>query len=384
MFSLNKKIFLLVTCLATIGTQSYAEETKKQPEAAATTAPQPAVDVYKVLAAKEEALVLQYPGKTISSQNVVIKARANGILLKKNFKEGDFVKEGDVLYKIEPDSYEAAFNLAKANVASLDVQLQKAQKDWERIKALYDNGASSEQEKDTAYWANEGAKANLASAKAALQTASINLDRTTVKATMSGMTGLKQIDVGALVSDGTPLVEITQISPLNVEFSIPDIDVMKQKYNIQNGKWSYPNEGKLKATLLVGTTSYQEVGVVDFFDSALNVKTGSLKARATFKNENKELLPNQFVKVNLIGLSRTNVIKIPQKAVLQNPLGTVVFVVQEGKAVVRPVKLGEASENDYVIESGLNANDIVIVNNFFRIKNGAPVKIDKIINDGVQ
>jgi len=269
---------------------------KKNPKAAATTAPLPAVDVYKVSEAKEEALVLQYPGKTISSQNVVIKARANGILLKKFFNEGDFVKEGDILYKIEPDSYEAAFNLAKANVASLDVQLQKTQKDWERIKALYDSGASSEQEKDTAYWAYEGAKANLASAKASLQTASINLDRTTIKATMSGMTGLKQVDVGALVSDGTPLVEITQISPLNVEFSIPDIDIMKQKYNIKNGKWSHPSEGKLKATLLVGNTPYKEVGVVDFFDSALNAKTGSLKARATSKIPTKTFCQTNLLK----------------------------------------------------------------------------------------
>jgi len=85
-----------------------------------------------------------------------------------------------------------------------------------------------------------------------------------------------------------------------------------------------------------------------------------------------------------MGLTRNNVIKIPQKAVLQNPLGTVVFVVQEGKAVVRPVKVGEASENDYVIESGLKANEEVILNNFFRIKNGAPVKIDKVVNDGAK
>ena len=381
MFLLNKKIFLFVTCLA-LGAQSYAaEEAKKQPSPATTNAPAPAVDVYKIASAKEEALSLQYPGKTISSQSVTIKARANGILMKKFFNEGDFVKEGDVLYKIEPDTYEAALNLAKANVNALDVQLQKATKDWERIKALYESGASSEQEKDSAYWTYEGAIASLASAKASLQTATINLDRTTIKATMSGMTGLKQVDVGALVSDGTALVDITQITPLHVEFSIPDIDVMKQKYNIKNGKWSNPTEGKLKASLQVGDAKFKEIGVVDFMDSSLNAKTGSLKARATFKNEGKELLPNQFVKVNLVGLTRTNVIKVPQKAVLQNPLGTVVFVVEDGKAVVKPVKVGEASENDYVIENGLKEGDVVVVNNFFRIKAGAPVKVDKVINE---
>lgn len=195
------------------------------------------------------------------------------------------------------------------------------------------------------------------------------------------MTGLKQVDVGALVSDGTPLVDITQITPLHVEFSIPDIDVMKQKYNIKNGKWSKPTEGKLKASLLLNDQPYKEIGTVDFLDNTLNAKTGSLKARATFKNDNKELLPNQFVKVSLVGLTRNNVIKVPQKAVLQNPLGTVVFVVEDGKAIARPVKVGEASDNDYVIESGLKTGDQVILNNFFRIKNQAPVKIDKVVNE---
>ena len=287
-----------------------------------------------------------------------------------------------MLYAIEKESYEAAHNLAKANVSSLEVNVQKTQKEWERLKGLYENGASSEQEKDSAYFAYESAKASLNGAKASLQNAAINLDRTVIKAPASGVVGMKQVDVGALVSEGTALVEITQTDPLHVEFSIPDIDVMKQKYNIKNGKWSNPTDGKLKASLSVGTQKYKELGVVDYLSSSLDAKTGSLKARASFKNANNELLPNQFVKVSLLGLTRANVIKVPQKAVLQNPLGTVVFVVEEGKAVTKPVKIGETSENEFVIDSGLKEGDTVIVNNFFRIKNGAPVKVDKVINEG--
>ena len=362
---------LPLVCLLSLGLA--AEPQKQQP-------PLPSVDVFNITTPKEEALVFTYPGKTISSQSVVIKARANGILQKKFFTEGEKVKEGDILYKIEPESYEAAFAVAKANVNAQEVSFQKASKEWERIKSLYDNGAASEQEKDTAFFANETAKASLNSAKAALQTAAINLERTNVKATATGIAGIKQVDVGALVTDGTALVEITQIDPLHVEFSIPDIDVMKQKYAIKNGKWSNPTEGKLKASLKVGDVAFKEMGVVDFLDSALNTKTGSLKARATFKNANKELLPNQFVTISLLGLTRNNVIKVPQKAVLQNPLGTIVFVVADGKATTRPVKVGETSENDFVIESGLKEGDVVIVNNFFKIKNGAPVKVDKVIN----
>jgi membrane fusion protein (multidrug efflux system) len=376
MFFLNKKIFLLVTCLA-LGTQSYAQEAKK--EHVSSTASIPAVDVFNVTQAKNEAITLYYPGKTQSAQSVTIKARTNGILLKKYFNEGDFVKQGDLLYVIEPQSYEAAYNQAKANAASANVQMQKTKKEWERINALFESGASSDQEKDNAYWAYESAQAALAGANAALQTATINLDRTSVKATISGMTGLKQVDVGALVADGTPLVEITQVSPIHVEFSLPDIDVMKQKYAIQNGRWSKPAEGKLKAALSINDIPLKEIGTVDFIDSTLNAKTGSLKARAVFKNEHQELLPNQFVKVALKGLVRHDVIKIPQKAVLQNPLGASVYVVEEGKAVQRTVKVGEASENDYVIESGLKAGDQVILNNFFKIKNQTPVKIDKVL-----
>lgn len=351
------------------------EPVKQQP-------PTPSVDVFKISTPKEESLVFEYPAKTLSSQTVLVKARANGLLQKKFFTEGQKVKEGDVLYTIEKESYEAAYNLAKANVASLEVNVQKTQKEWERLKGLYETGASSEQEKDNAFFAHESAKASLSGAKASLQSATINLDRTIIKAPTSGIVGIKQVDVGSLVSDGTALIEITQTDPLHVEFSIPDIDVMKQKYNIKNGKWSNPTDGKLKASLMIGTHPYKEHGVVEYLSSSLDPKTGSLKARASFKNTNNELLPNQFVKVSLLGLTRANVIKVPQKAVLQNPLGTVVFVVEDGKAVTKPVKIGETSENEFVIDSGLKEGDTLIVNNFFRIKNGTPVKVDKVINEG--
>ncbi|MDD2383040.1 MAG: efflux RND transporter periplasmic adaptor subunit [Sulfurospirillaceae bacterium] len=379
MARLTLTLVSMMACIA-LSTILFAEESSQKTPTAQKTAPVPAVDVYKVSAPKEEALSLTYPGKSISSQVALIKARANGILQKKHFTEGQIVKEGELLYTIEPDSYEAAFQLAKANLASQDVILQKTEKEWKRLKSLFDANAASEQEKDTAFWAYESAKASYESSKASLKVASINLDRTRVKATMSGIVGMKQTDVGTLVTDGTPLVEITQVNPLHVEFSIPDIDVMKQKYNIKNGTWSHPSEGKLKATLMVNNVQYKESGVVDFLDSSLNSKTGSLKARATFKNPNQELLPNQFVTVSLLGLTRNNVIRVPQKAVLQNPLGMVVFIVVDGKAVVKPVKIGETSGNDFIIENGLKEGDLVIVNNFFRVKNAAPVKIDKVIN----
>ena len=351
------------------------------PEPQKNTPPPPSVDVFKITAPKEEPLSFTYPAKTMSSQSIVVKARTNGLLQKKLFIEGQSVKAGDILYTLEKESYEASYNLAKANVAGLDAALQKAAKEWNRVKALYEKKASSEQERDTAYFAYETAKASLDGAKALLKTASINLERTDIKAPISGIVGTKMVDIGSLVNDGTALVEIIQNDPLYVEFSIPDIDVMKHKYNIKNGKWSDPTQGQLKASLLVGDVPYKEMGVVDFLGSKLDEKTGTLKARASFQNPINELLPNQFVKITLLGLSRNNVIRVPQKAVLQNPLGTVVFVVEDGKAVVRPVKVAESNKNYFIIDSGLKEGDMVVVNNFFRIKSGAGVKIDKVTNE---
>lgn len=351
------------------------------PEPQKNTPPPPSVDVFKITAPKEEPLSFTYPAKTMSSQSIVVKARTNGLLQKKLFIEGQSVKAGDILYTLEKESYEASYNLAKASVADLDAALQKAAKEWNRVKALYEKKASSEQERDTAYFAYETAKASLDGAKALLKTASINLERTDIKAPISGIVGTKMVDIGSLVNDGTDLVEIIQNDPLYVEFSIPDIDVMKHKYNIKNGKWSDPTQGQLKASLLVGDVPYKEMGVVDFLGSKLDEKTGTLKARASFQNPINELLPNQFVKITLLGLSRNNVIRVPQKAVLQNPLGTVVFVVEDGKAVVRPVKVAESNKNYFIIDSGLKEGDMVVVNNFFRIKSGAGVKIDKVTNE---
>lgn len=369
MFLLSKKLLLCVLLGFASSLASADELPKSTP-----------VDIFKVGAPKEEAIALNYPAKTLSSQTTTVKARANGILLEKLFNEGDFVKKGDVLYTIEPDSYIVAQKLAKANVAALDIQVQKTSKEWNRVKSLFDKGASSEQDKDTAYWAYESAKASLESAKASLENATINLDRTIIKAPMSGLTGAKLIDVSTLVSDGTPLVEITQIDPLHVEFSIPNIDLIKEKYNIKNGKWSNPTDGKLKASLTVGKQNYKEIGVVDFIDNTINAKTGSLKARAAFKNSTKELLPNQFVTISLTGLVRTNVVKIPQKALVQNPLGTNVYVIEDDKAVLKSVTVGEVSNGSAIIESGLKEGDKLIVNNLLKIKPNTPIKIDKIIN----
>jgi membrane fusion protein (multidrug efflux system) len=342
------------------------------------------VDVYKVEKPAAMPVDLIYPARLKSRQKVTIVARVSGTLLEKYYTEGQFIKKGDMLYTIEPNIYKAAFDAAKANLESAQAMLNKTKRDWERLKALYKANAASQQERDAALSAYEIAKADVERAKANLESAKINLDYTSVKATIDGIAGLKAADVGSFVANGTPLVTITKTNPIYAEFSIPDIDAIKEKYKIKNGQWSKPRYGKIKAYIQINGKQYEKEGIVDFIDANIDQETSTLKARAVFDNPDNMLIPGEFVRIKLKGLVRNNAILIPQKAVLQNPLGTIVFVANGGKIGVRPVKLGETSGEYYIIEWGLHQGDLVVVDNFFKIKPGMPVKIDKTVNQKEQ
>ncbi|MEO2066368.1 MAG: efflux RND transporter periplasmic adaptor subunit, partial [Desulfurobacteriaceae bacterium] len=290
-----------------------------------------------------------------------------------------YVKKGQLLYLIEPDPYEAAYERAKANLLHAQAQLEKAERDWKRAERSFKAKAISEQARDAAKYAYEMAKAQVLAAKAALKQATINLGYTKVKATISGYTGLKQIDVGNLVTPGTPLVTITSVDPIYVEFSIPDVDVFKSKYNLLKGKWG-EEEKKLKAKLIVNNVPYNLEGKVHFLDVKVNPNTSTVKARAVFPNPNRVLMPGQFGRIEISGLYRRNVIIVPQKAVLQTPQGSMVYVVQNGRVAPRIIKVGETSGDFFVVESGLKPGELVVVNNFFKIKPGIPVKIGEVIN----
>lgn len=338
------------------------------------------VDVYKVLKPSNIPIVLKYPARLKSVKKVQVVARVTGTLIKKFYTEGQFVKKGDLLYKIEPDSYQAAVDGAKAQLQRALAMFNKAKRDWNRIKALYEENAVSQRERDAVLSVYEIAKADIANARANLKMATINLNYTSVKAPLSGITGLKCTDVGNFVTNGTPLVTITKVNPIYAEFSIPNINIIREKYYIKNGSWEKPTDGKIKAVIKINGKQYKETGFVNFIDTNIDIQTSTVKTRAIFQNLKRYLMPGEFIRIMLHGLIRKDVIMIPQEAVLQNPLGTMVFVVDKGKAQIKPVKLGETSGNYYIIEQGLQEGNLVIVNNFFRVKPGMPVKVDKIIN----
>ncbi len=366
------KTIAFTVLLLLFGTNGYCANEQKMPPVS--------VDVYKVAKPADMPVELKYPTRIKSMQNVKIVARVSGTLLKKYYTEGQFVNKGDLLYMIEPDTYKAQVDAANAQLQSAIAALNKAERDWKRVKALYKANATSQQERDAALSAYEIAKANVERAKANLETAQINLNYTKVKATISGITGLKAADVGSFVTNGTPLVTITKVNPIYAEFSMPDIDAMREKYNIKNGKWTKAAEGELKAYLEINGKRYNKEGFVNFIDTNIDPQTSTVKARAVFNNPDRLLMPGEFARIIIKGLIRKNTILVPQKAVLQNPLGMIVFVVNNGRTEIRPIKISETSGKYFVVEKGLKAGDMVIVNNFFKIKPGMPVRIDKIVN----
>ncbi|WP_428738766.1 efflux RND transporter periplasmic adaptor subunit [Sulfurimonas sp.] len=364
------KLSLITTLL--FSSALFAQEQQQAPAA-------PKVDVYIVKEVKQAPVSLEYPARIQSLKEVTITARVSGVLEKQLYTEGTKLSKGSPMYKIEPTIYAADVAAKKANLSVAEATLDKAQKDWERAKGLYEEKAISEQDKDTVYFAYVSAKANVNVAQAELDKVQVNLDYTDVKSTINGVAGIKLIDIGDYVTIGTPLVKITQLDPIYAEFSIPNINNIKEKYALKYGSFKDLQDAKLKAVLIVDGKEYEQEGQIDYVASHVDSATSTLKARAIFKNPDAKLIAGEFAKIKIVGVVSNNVISVPQKAVLQNPLGTIVFVVVDGKVAIRPVKIIEASGDKFIVQ-GVAPKDVVIVNNFFRIKPNSPVTIDKTIN----
>ena len=341
--------------------------------------PTPKADIYIVPKPTVLPITLKYPATVKAYKKVQVVARALGILEKKDFIEGQAVNKGDTLYEIEDDIYKARVEAAKASLEMGNASLNNSTRNWNRIKKLFTQKAVSSEKRDNALSSYEQSLAAVSLAKAQLKQARIDLGYTKVKAPIGGIVGLKQVDVGELVSNTPPtkLVEITQKDKVFVEFSAPMSDYKK----IKNHIWSIKDNANIKVQLEVNGKVLKKEGVVDFIDVNTNNQTAIVKMRAVFDNKDGYLMHGQFVRVVTDNIIQKNIITIPQKAVLQNPLGTIVFIEDHGHVGVRPVVVGNVSGDKFVVAGGpLRSGDRVIINNFFRLKPGGEVLVDKTIN----
>ncbi|MDQ1326270.1 MAG: Efflux transporter periplasmic adaptor subunit [Campylobacterota bacterium] len=338
-----------------------------QPPQAQNMPPLPvAVHVVKF---KDAAIEKTYPAIINAYEKVDIVARVSGILEKKHFTEGAFVKKNDLLYTIEQDIYRAKLDTAQAVLEKARSTLQKATKDWERAKTLKKTNSISPKEIDFYMSEYTNAKAELSSAKANLKQAQIEFDYTTIKAPISGIAGIKNQDIGDYIDaneQSSLLTTITNTNPLHIEFSIPKNDVHQYLSQIKK-------PGTAIKLLDNKNNESKENGTIDFISPEIDQNTNSLLIRAKINNDDARFLAGDFVKISIQGLIAPNAAVIPEEAILQTPNGAMVYVAENGAAKMRPIKTDILTKEGMVVKSGLKEGDKIITNNIPKIRPDAKV-----------
>jgi len=310
-----------------------------------------------------------------SDNEVTLVARVTGVLETRQFEQGDHVEQGDLLYTIEPELYQARVNERLADVKSAQAEQARARRDAERYEQLLSRNSVSRQQVDQAQAELSVAQARVAQAEAALASARIDLNYTQVKAPVSGMVGLSQVNLGNLVNAGTELVTITPLDPLEVRFQLPQKDAFELRKQLSAGMSLHEIQATLQVAGDNGAQSVTLQGQMDFLGSRVDEKTSTVQASASFANPDAQVLPGQFVRVSIEGLKRFNVIAVPEIAVTQGLMGPQVFVVdEEGKARAQAVQLGEIAGAWQIILDGLEEGMTIVSGDPSGIKPGTPIQ----------
>lgn len=313
---------------------------------------------------------LQAIGNVEAISMVTIKAQISGQLERVHFKEGDFVKKGQLLFSIERAPFEAALRQAEGTLAKDEAQALNLRLDAERYQGLGREGVASKQQVDAAVAAANAAQAAVAADKAAVETAKINLQYTQIDSPINGRTGNVGVKEGNLVkaNDVPILVTINQIEPIYVTFSVPEQQLAEIK--------QYSTRRALKVDASPQGSNQHFEGKLTFIDNAVDLSTGTIKLKATFNNSQHMLWPGQFVDVNLTLKSQPNAIVVPTAALQTSQNGTFVYVVnQDLTAEPRPVKVGWTVGDDTVLASGVQPGQRVVTDGQLRLTPGAKVDI---------
>lgn len=340
--------------------------------------PPAAVSVEKVATANLPA-VYEYVGQTAGSRDAEVRARVAGILVKRNFQEGGLVKKGQSLYTLDAAPFQAAFARADADVAAAEARLTQATRSLNRLKPLWEAKAVSQREYDDAASVEQVARADVKGAQARRAEAALNLGYTRVEAPISGVAGRSIPSEGTLVSGPDLLLTtVTQTDPAKVRFGIADTDQMHWRTEVAAGRLQLPanNAFEVEVKLADGSV-YARKGKLLFSDTRVSGNTGTIEAEAEIPNPDGLLRPGQFVRVRLLGAVRPNAVRVPSRAVLEGPQGKFVYVAADGKALPKPVVVGDQLADGWIVTGGLNAGDNVIVNGMARIFfPGAPIQIE--------
>jgi membrane fusion protein (multidrug efflux system) len=366
---------LALLSLAACGDQGQAP-------AAQQVAPEVGVVTLKPQEAKISTVL---PGRVVAYQTSEVRPQVTGILLKRDFVEGAEVREGDLLYEIDPVQYKAALASSEAAVQRAEATLVSVKLKAQRKTQLLQTNAASQQDVDDAVAAYKQGEADLKAAEANRDTAAISLDRTKVTASISGRIGKSSITPGALVtaSQATAMTTVQQLDPVYVDLDQSTSEMERLRGQITGGKLKRPADGVQVELLMESGKTYGHKGKYGFTDASVNESTGSVSSRAIFANPERALLPGMYVRARVVAGVDANAILVPQRAVSRNPLGQAVamFVDKDGKIEQRTLDLGEDVDGNWLVLSGAKPGDRLVVDGTQKARPGAAVKTVEVAVD---
>nr|WP_246717652.1 efflux RND transporter periplasmic adaptor subunit [Microvirga flocculans] len=337
--------------------------------------PPPQVGIIVVQPA-EVPLPVEYAGRVAGYRDIEVRPRVGGLLLKRDYEEGARVEQDQLLFQIDPEPYEVALNRAEAQQQQAQAALKQAEENFARIEPLARRGVSTEAQLQDAISQRDQGRAGVQAAEAEVRNAKLNLSYTRVTAPAGGITSLVSPPEGALIqAQQTLLTTISQIDPAYVNFSFSDEE--GQAFRELNEKRAKPiSEKELGVELHFGRqTVYPQLGKIDTAAQRVDPQTGTIQARAIFPNPDGVLLPGQFVRVRLLGVTYPNAIVVPQQAVSQGPQGPSVYVLGANDiAQIRPIRLGVEIPTGWIVREGLKGGDRVIVDGVIRVRPGQAVR----------
>ena len=309
----------------------------------------------------------RYTGQVVAQAEVNVVPRVSGEILKLGFKDGDYVKKGQLLYAIEKTQYEAAVKQAEANIAESKARLEYAQSSFERNQTLYEVNAASKDTMESTKSAVDAFKAALAAAEAGLVTAQENLKYTDITAAIDGLVGVTKFTAGNYITPSSgPLLTIIQMKPIRVRFSISMADFLSGYGSLTALK----QNGQVSLKLADGS-EYTSGGTIEFLNNEANVKTDAVQVYASFPNADMKLIPGSTVSVTLSKKTGDKMPAVPPSAVMHDAQTSFVYVVGEGNKIERRViELGDMTRTHQLVKSGLKVGEKVVYQGTHKVMPG--------------
>lgn len=323
-------------------------------------------------------------GRLSAYRSADVRARVSGVLLKRVYTEGTDVKQGQLLFQIDPAPYKAALANAEASLASAQATYTNAHVIADRDRKLVPQGYISQAQLDTDEATERSSAAAVKQAQANVETARVNLSYTNVTSPIDGRAGEQQVTEGAIVGNSTSdaganatlLTTVDQLDPLYVNFTLSaaDLDTLRHAQSKGNVQLAAQDKTTVQITMPSGI-KYDHLGTLDFSDTTVNPSTGAINLRAVVPNPDRRLLPGMYVTLTVDMGELNKVFLVPQAGIQRDPAGAYALVVgQDGKVVQKRVSADTMRGNDWIVSSGLSAGDQVIVSGVQVVKPGAPAK----------